>query len=296
MVYSYLLTQKDMTLREALTVLLQSMDKSYELYHSLLYLPVELTRLQEIRIDNAKNKYLPTDEDLHPNMKFVENKFVSKIKECEMMQEYMKAVPISWWDNDVFLRLILDKIVNSDIYEAYMLSETSDLASDCEFWRDIMRKIVLSDDNLSEILEEKSVFWNDDLDVIGTFALKTIKRFGEEGYEELFPQFKDEEDQQYAEQLFMLSIKNKERYMELLEQFVDKDSWDVERLAFMDVVILLVALTELENVPSVPTKVTMNEYIEIAKYYSTLKSGQFVNGILNSIIIYLKKEGRLNKN
>lgn len=296
MVYSYLLTQKDMTLREALTVLLQSMDKSYELYHSLLYLPVELTRLQEIRIDNAKNKYLPTDEDLHPNMKFVENKFVSKIKECEMMQEYMKAVPISWWDNDVFLRLILDKIVNSDIYEAYMLSETSDLASDCEFWRDIMRKIVLSDDNLSEILEEKSVFWNDDLDVIGTFALKTIKRFGEEGYEELFPQFKDEEDQQYAEQLFMLSIKNKERYMELLEQFVDKDSWDVERLAFMDVVILLVALTELENVPSVPTKVTMNEYIEIAKYYSTLKSGQFVNGILNSIIIYLKKEGWLNKN
>lgn len=296
MVYSYLLTQKDMTLREALTVLLQSMDKSYELYHSLLYLPVELTRLQEIRIDNAKNKYLPTDEDLHPNMKFVENKFVSKIKECEMMQEYMKAVPISWWDNDVFLRLILDKIVNSDIYEAYMLSETSDLASDCEFWRDIMRKIVLPDDNLSEILEEKSVFWNDDLDVIGTFALKTIKRFGEEGYEELFPQFKDEEDQQYAEQLFMLSIKNKERYMELLEQFVDKDSWDVERLAFMDVVILLVALTELENVPSVPTKVTMNEYIEIAKYYSTLKSGQFVNGILNSIIIYLKKEGRLNKN
>lgn len=296
MVYSYLLTQKDMTLREALTVLLQSMDKSYELYHSLLYLPVELTRLQEIRIDNAKNKYLPTDEDLHPNMKFVENKFVSKIKECEMMQEYMKAVPISWWDNDVFLRLILDKIVNSDIYESYMLSETSDLASDCEFWRDIMRKIILPDDNLSEILEDKSVFWNDDLDVIGTFALKTIKRFGEEGYEKLFPQFKDEEDQQYAEQLFMLSIKNKERYMELLEQFVDKDSWDVERLAFMDVVILLVALTELENVPSVPTKVTMNEYIEIAKYYSTLKSGQFVNGILNSIIIYLKKEGRLNKN
>jgi len=296
MVYSYLLTQKDTSLREALKTLTQSMDKSYELYHSLLYLPVELTRLQELRLDNAKHKYLPSEEDLNPNMKFVENRFVAKMQENPMMQEYMKAVPFSWSENEVFMRMILDRILNSEVYATYMAGGESDLAADCEFWRDVMRKEILSDENLAEILEEKSVFWNDDLDVIGTFVLKTIKRFGEEGYNELLPQFKDDEDREYAEQLFLLSIENKERYMELLKQFVDKNSWDVDRLAFMDVVILLVALAEVEYVPSVPTKVTLNEYIEIAKYYSTAKSGQFVNGILNSIIIYLKKEGRLNKN
>lgn len=296
MVYSYLLTQKDTSLREALKTLMQSMDKSYELYHSLLYLPVELTRLQELRLDNAKHKYLPSEEDLNPNMKFVENRFVAKMQENPMMQEYMKAVPFSWLENEVFMRMILDRILNSEVYATYMAGGESDLAADCEFWRDVMRKEILSDENLAEILEEKSVFWNDDLDVIGTFVLKTIKRFGEEGYNELLPQFKDDEDREYAEQLFLQSIENKERYMELLKQFVDKNSWDVDRLAFMDVVILLVALAEVEYVPSVPTKVTLNEYIEIAKYYSTAKSGQFVNGILNSIIIYLKKEGRLNKN
>ena len=296
MVYSYLLTQKDTSLREALKTLMQSMDKSYELYHSLLYLPVELTRLQELRLDNAKHKYLPSEEDLNPNMKFVENRFVAKMQDNPMMQEYMKAVPFSWSENEVFMRMILDRILNSEVYATYMAGGESDLAADCEFWRDVMRKEILSDENLAEILEEKSVFWNDDLDVIGTFVLKTIKRFGEEGYNELLPQFKDDEDREYAEQLFLLSIENKERYMELLKQFVDKNSWDVDRLGFMDVVILLVALAEVEYVPSVPTKVTLNEYIEIAKYYSTAKSGQFVNGILNSIIIYLKKEGRLNKN
>lgn len=296
MVYSYLLTQKDTSLREALKTLMQSMDKSYELYHSLLYLPVELTRLQELRLDNAKHKYLPSEEDLNPNMKFVENRFVAKMQENPMMQEYMKAVPFSWLENEVFMRMILDRILNSEVYATYMAGGESDLAADCEFWRDVMRKEILSDENLAEILEEKSVFWNDDLDVIGTFVLKTIKRFGEEDYNELLPQFKDDEDREYAEQLFLQSIENKERYMELLKQFVDKNSWDVDRLAFMDVVILLVALAEVEYVPSVPTKVTLNEYIEIAKYYSTAKSGQFVNGILNSIIIYLKKEGRLNKN
>lgn len=293
-VYSYLLT-KDMKMRDALNILEQSMDKSYELYHSLLYLPVELTRLQEIRLDNAKNKYLPTEEDLNPDMKFVENKFVAKISQCEMMQEYLKEIPVSWWNDEVYLRLTLDKILCSDTYQDYMSKTESDLASDCELWRELMRKIILPDENLAEILEEKSVFWNDDIDTIGTFALKTTKRFSENGYEELLPQFKNDEDREYAEKLFRLSVENQSRYMELIDKFVSKESWDVERLAFMDVVILLVAIAEIENVPSVPTKVTLNEYIEIAKYYSTLKSGQFVNGILNSIINYLKKEGCLSK-
>lgn len=298
MAYSYLLMKNDMKISEALKTLSQSMDKSYELYHYLLLLPIALTNLQEQRLDNAKNKYLPEEEDLHPNTKFVDNLFVAKLRNNEMLNEYLKSLPLSWDDKDseVYLRLALDKILNSDIYKEYMANPEQTLASDSEFWRDVLRKIVFVDDNLSDVLESKSVYWNDDLETIGTFVLKSVKRLGEDGYEDLLPQYKDAEDQEFGKKLFMCAVQNQDKYMDLIKQFVNKESWDIDRLAFMDVVILLVALAEVENVPSVPTKVTLNEYIEIAKYYSTQKSGLFVNGILNAIIVHLKKEGLLTKN
>lgn len=289
MLYAYLLSKSDMRMQDALKELRKSLDKAYELYHYLLLLPVELTRLQELRIDNARNKYLPTPEDLNPNMKFVENRFVAKMRQSEMMQEFLKTTPLSWRKNDIYLRLTLDKILNSDIYKAYMETPQSELASDCELWKDLMKKVIFPDDELCDVLEEESVYWNDDLETIGTFVLKTIRRFADDGYDKLLPQFKDEEDSRYSERLFRNAAEHESEYMALIDKFVVKDSWDTERLAFMDVVILLTAIAEVENEPSVPTKVTLNEYIEISKYYSTTKSGAFVNGILNSIINYLKK-------
>lgn len=296
MVYSYLLDQKGKRMMEAQKELATSLDKAYELYHYLLMLPMEFVRLQEERLDNARNKYLPTDEDLNPNTKFVDNLFVKKISNCEMFKEFVKDNSISWADSEISLRLMLDKIVNSDIYQEYMDKPGTSLAEDCELWRNLLKKVVFIDENLTDALETKSVYWNDDLDTVGTFVLKTIKRFEEEGYEELLPKYKDDEDRLFAEKLFVNAVNNKDEYMKLIDMFVSKDSWETERLAFMDIVVLLVAIAELEKVPSVPTKVTMNEFIEIAKCYSTNKSGQFVNGILNSIINYLKKEGRLFKN
>lgn len=296
MVYSYLLDQKGKRMMEAQKELATSLDKAYELYHYLLMLPVEFVRLQEERLDNARNKYLPTDEDLNPNTKFVDNLFVKKISNCEMFKEFVKDNSISWADSEISLRLMLDKIVNSDIYQEYMGKPGTSLAEDCELWRNLLKKVVFIDENLTDALEAKSVYWNDDLDTVGTFVLKTIKRFEEDGYEELLPKYKDDEDRLFAEKLFVNAVNNKDEYMKLIDMFVSKDSWETERLAFMDIVVLLVAIAELEKVPSVPTKVTMNEFIEIAKCYSTNKSGQFVNGILNSIINYLKKEGRLFKN
>ena len=292
MVYSYLLDQKGKRMMEAQKELATSLDKAYELYHYLLMLPVEFVRLQEERLDNARNKYLPTDEDLNPNTKFVDNLFVKKISNCEMFKEFVKDNSISWADSEISLRLMLDKIVNSDIYQEYMDKPGTSLAEDCELWRNLLKKVVFIDENLTDALETKSVYWNDDLDTVGTFVLKTIKRFEEEGYEELLPKYKDDEDRLFAEKLFVNAVNNKDEYMKFIDMFVSKDSWETERLAFMDIVVLLVAIAELEKVPSVPTKVTMNEFIEIAKCYSTNKSGQFVNGILNSIINYLKK---LNK-
>ncbi len=292
--YSYLCEENDKP-SDAKQALELSLDASFELYHYLLLLPVELTRLQDRRLDNAKNKYLPTKEDLNPNTKFIDNLFVQKLEQCEALQDFVAERGLSWDGKEAYLRLILDKIINSDIYADYMSSEEQSLEKDAEFWRAVMKRIILPDDDLVEVLEDISIYWNDDLDVIGTFVLKTIKKISAEGELELLPQFKDDEDRRYAGLLLESALKHREEYMELIDRFVSKDSWDTERLAFMDVVILFVAISELEYVPSVPVVVTINEYVEIAKNYSTQKSGSFINGILISIINYLKSIGRLNK-
>ena len=159
MVYSYLLTKDGMKMSEALKTLSQSMDKSYELYHYLLILPIALTNLQEQRLDNARNKYLPDEADLNPNTKFIDNLFIAKLRDNEMLNEYLKALPLSWDSEEIYLRLALDKILNSEIYSDYMADENRSLAADCEFWREVMRKIVLVDENLSDVLEAKSIYW-----------------------------------------------------------------------------------------------------------------------------------------
>lgn len=295
MVYSYLISKSSKTLSDAKKEYEKSLDKAYELYYYLLLLPVELTRLQEKRLDAAKNKYLPTKEDLFPNTKFIDNSFVKTLESCEPLQEFVKDNSLSWSDCEVYLRLVLDKILNSEIYEEYMSKENSTFEEDAEFWRQLLKKIVFLDDDLTDALEEKSVYWNDDLNTVGTFVLKTIRKFGQGDYKDLLPKYKDDEDREFADILYTRSIANMDEYMKWIDMFVQKDSWETDRLAFMDVVILLVSITELLYVLSVPIVVTINEYVEIAKDYSTAKSGQFINGILIPIINYLKSEGKLQK-
>ena len=292
--YSHLIN-KDDTLETTKARLKDSLDKAYELYYYLLTLPIELTKLQERRIEAAKGKYMPSEEEMNPNMRFVDNSFVNSLMLSQPLQEMVKAFSLTWKEDEVYLRLILDKILKSDIYEEYMTKESVSDNDDIEFWRQVMKKVVLPDEDLAELLESKSVYWNDDIDIVGTFVVKTIKRFTSDEEMPFLPQYKDEEDAQFAELLFVNAVKNKERYIELIDKFVKKSSWDTERLAFMDVVILYVALAELEKVPSVPAVVTINEFVEIAKCYSTPNSGQFINGILYSIIKHLKNEGLLNK-
>lgn len=292
--YSHLIN-KDETLETTKARLKDSLDKAYELYYYLLTLPIELTKLQERRIEAAKGKYMPSEEEMNPNMRFVDNSFVNSLMLSQPLQEMVKAFSLTWNEDEVYLRLILDKILKSDIYEEYMTKESVSDNDDIEFWRQVMKKVVLPDEDLAELLESKSVYWNDDIDIVGTFVVKTIKRFASDEEMPFLPQYKDEEDAQFAELLFVNAVKNKERYMELIDKFVKKSSWDTERLAFMDVVILYVALAELEKVPSVPAVVTINEFVEMAKCYSTPNSGQFINGILYSIIKHLKNEGLLNK-
>ena len=169
------------SLLNAKNALTASLNKGYELYHRLLCLMVEITRMQDGRIDAAKNKYLPTYDDLNPNMKFVENKFIASIQNNPSMQAYLSTNPFTWDEDTLLIKSLLDKIISSDVYQEYMQSTESSYVEDCNFWKTIFKTIILPSEELSEALESKSVYWNDDLDIMGTFVLKTIKQFANNG-------------------------------------------------------------------------------------------------------------------
>lgn len=283
---------------EARNSLERSLDKARELYFALLLLPIELTRLQARRLDNARHKYLPSPEDLNPDTRFIDNTFVANLEESPEMKEYLKSNPISWDNGSETIKLLLDKVLQSDIYADYMAAPGVSYVEDCDFWRSIIKNVILPSDILAEAIESESVYWNDDLDIIGTFVIKTIKRASADPASPitLLPKFKDDEDARFGGELFVDTVENYGTYRSYIDKFINEKQWDPERLAFMDVIIMCTAISELLNFPSIPVPVTMNEYIEIANCYSTSKSGQFINGILFSVINYLKKEGKLLKN
>lgn len=273
-----------------------SLDKAYELYHALLWLPVEITRMQERRIEAAKEKFLATHEDLNPNMRFVENQFVAAIMANPDMEEYRQGNPVSWEDDSVMLKTLLDKVMESDLYRDYMDAQVTDFATDCELWRQLMKNIILPSDEILEALESKSIYWNDDLSIMGTFVLKTIKQFARDGESTpLLKQYKDDEDAEFGSRLFGLTVENREEYRTLIDRFVNTQRWDTERLALMDIVILETAMAEILNFPAIPIAVSVNEYVEIANWYSAPRSGAFINGLLASVTTQLREDGKLMK-
>lgn len=283
---------------DAVNTLSVSMGKARELYFRLLLLPVELVNLRRDQLEENRNKYVPTDEDLNPNMRFVENQLVAAISEDPDMIEYVEENRLSWMAEDrQLLESILSTVMDSEVYRDYMRFPATDFQTDCDFWRDIFKYVILNDENFLEALETKSVFWNDDLDIISTFVLKTIRRFEEgcPGNRPVLPMYKDEEDAQFGVKLFSDVVKNKDVYRRYIDDSVVSEKWDSERLAFMDVVITMTALSEIVNFPKIPLVVSINEYIEIAKSYSTSKSGAFVNGLLYSISNKLREENKIRK-
>ena len=292
--YSYFLT-KDKSVMDAEKELFFSFEKSYELYHLLLTLMVELTDTQAARVEAARMKFLATPEEKNPNMRFVNNRFIEQLRNCDDYKEYHEKKPVTWTTDPEFLRDFSERIVKSDLYKEYMTAPDDSYENDCEFWKKALKSLICTDEELLDLLEQKSLYWNDDLEIIATFVLKTIKQFNEMNgtSQSLLPMFKDDDDAQFAKDLSRNTLLHGEEYRSYIENFVR--NWEIERVAFMDIVIMMVALSELHGFPSIPTRVTLNEYIELAKSYSTVKSGQFVNGVLNAIVDNLKKEGALTK-
>ena len=283
-------------LPDALKTLELSLSKARELYMMLLYLPILITDMRNRQIEDSQRKYLKTEEDINPNMRFVENEFVQALRENTELAGYINSNQLTWVrDDDTLVRSLLNEIMQSEVYKEYMAFPATDFSNDCEFWKEVIKHIVLRSPSLLETLEDRSVFWNDDLDVIGTFVLKTVRRFQDGQADAVMPKYKDEEDARFGAELFSLVIKNKEYYRGVIDSTVDRRIWESDRLAFMDVVIVMTAMAEILNFPKIPLTVSINEYIEIAKSYSSAKSGVFVHGLLASIIAGFKKEGKLQK-
>ena len=296
MLYSYQLTKTDKTITKAKKELQASLDKSYELYNSLLQLMIDLTDLQDRELDDAKHKFLPSNEDLNPNMRFVENQLVEWLRNSKKLQDFVNDNNITWRDDELFLRLLLFKVTGSEEYKTYMAMEKTDFASDCEVWLQIMKKVILPDDDLLEHIENMSVYWSvDDLDIMGQFVLKTIRRIEAGDKEPISPKYKDDEDSEFGEKLFSLAVQERAENDELINKYVRSERWDSGRIALMDRIIMCTALTEIKNFPSIPVNVTMNEYIELAKNFSTPHRGQFVNGILNAVVKSLREQGKIVK-
>ena len=273
-----------------------SLSKAYDLYNYLLLLMVEVTKQANKRLNAAKNKLVPTKEELFPNTKFVENRFIAQLEVNKQLLEFSNNQKKTWENEADFVKTLCDKILESDIYKEYMASETSSYEEDRELWRKLYKNIIFNNIKLDQVLEDQSLYWNDDKEIVDTFVLKTIKRFDEKNgaKQELLPEFKDEEDQDFARRLFRRSILNADYYRHLISE--NTKNWDLDRVAFMDVVIMQIALAEILSFPNIPVSVSLNEYVEIAKLYSTPKSGGFINGTLDGIVNSLKKENKLTKN
>ena len=277
--------------------LLFSLSKAYDLYNYLLLLMVDLTKCASRRIENAKLKKLATEDDIHPNMRFVTNKFIAQLQCNKMLLDYQDKQKRSWLiDHEEFTKQLLDKIQSSDIYNEYMTKKDTSFEDDREFWRALYKSFINKNVELEDLLEEMSLYWNDDKEIVDTFVLKTINRFSEkEGADQqLLPEFKDEEDRTFAVRLLRRTVLNCDEYRRMVSE--NTRNWDINRVAFMDVLIMQVALAEILSFSNIPVSVSLNEYVEIAKYYSTPKSGAFVNGTLDGIVKMLRKEGKITKN
>lgn len=275
--------------------LLFSLHKSYDLYHYYLQLIINLTDDYERRVELKKSKLLPTEEDINPDVKLLENKFVLQLRNNLELQEYLKARPFLWNEHDAFMRTLLNTILDSETYIEYCKQPSGDYDIDREFWRKIFKQFVCANEELDNILEDASLYWNDDIEIVESFVIKTIKQFEEEKGEKqrLLPMFRDEDDRAFAIKLLRESIFNANEHLELIEKYTA--NWESDRIAQMDLVIMQIALTEIMTFPTIPTSVSLNEYINIAKAYSTNKSSSFINGVLDSAVKELQESKKIFK-
>ena len=274
--------------------LLFSLSKAYDLYNYLLELIVVITKEERLRVEVATQQ-AEREGTKMPNTKFAFNKFAVQLEENKMLNEFIENQKLTWDNDKEFIRKLCDQIEQTSTYSEYMTSEEKSYEDDREVWRKLYKQLITENQELDLLFEEKNLYWNDDKEIVDSFVLKTIKRFVPENKseQELLPEYNSMEDKDFACELFRSSILNADQYQQYMSE--TSRNWDFSRLAYMDIVIMQVAIAELLTIPNIPVAVTINEYVELAKLYSSPKSGSYINGMLDSIAHYLKDTGRLMK-
>ncbi len=275
-------------------MLVTSIDKTYDLYFLMMSLIVEMAHYAEQRQELAKKKQLPTYEDLNPNRKFVDNAVIRLIAQSDSVNDYLAARKLSWAQYPELIKSLLAKLEQSDYYKRYMTSQERSFREDLALVTEFYTRELEESEALENVLDEMSILWNDDLGFALIMVTRTLSNMRPSHTDvKVLPKFKSIEDLDFARELFAKTAVNFDQYQEEIEKYTR--NWDVERIAFMDNLIMATAMAELMTFPSIPVKVTLDEYIEIAKYYSTHGSSTFINGILDKIVATLTEEGKINK-
>lgn len=273
-----------------------SFENTYNLYLYLLLLLIDIRECGRNLIAIRKVKHLPTKADINPNTKFVDNKIFSIISINRQLASETKKRNISWGNDKEAAQKLFLKITESEEYKSYLANETRSFKEDKKFISDIYRDVISQDEYLQFVFEEKNIHWADDMDFVNSLVLKTIDYIPESAMDNLplALLYKDEkEDKKFAKELFQKVIEHSEDEEKNIQS--KTENWELERIAFMDVLLMKMAITEFLYFPTIPVKVSLNEYIELAKQYSTPKSSVFVNGILDKLLTEFKSDGRLQK-
>ena len=298
--YSSVLAE-NMSLAQAEAQLDASCEAARDLYIYMLGIVSPLTQIARERIDAAKNKFNPTEEEKNPNMKFVENQLSKLIDEDVDFQKIFAKKKFGWGQYDIFLKEVMNSIQTKEYFAEYMASPERSLAEDCRLFTKIYEEEFVDNQTLERILEDKSLYWNDDLAYSLTWCCKTLKSYAKgEGWK-LLPLYQSEmlkgdgveSDKLFVRKLLQASFAGYEKYSAMVAESVS--GWEKERLFSTDVVLIVMGLAETVTFPTIPVKVTMNEYVEISKFYGTPKSRSFVNGLLDRLVQTLVNEGQVAK-
>jgi len=287
--------REDDNVAQAEKELLFSIEKTYDLYHYLLLLVLEVADVASEKIDQALQKRMPSPEDLNPRRRFIDNQVIAQLRINKSFNDYISARKLSWINYPHIPRLMFSKMLAWDKYEEYMSSEVHSYLSDKKFIINLITKLFAGSEDLESNFEEQSIYWNDDTEYVSLMIEKTLKKFKSDSGKNvpMMPLYKNQEDEDFVKILFRKAVLNTKQCSELIDS--NTTNWEVERIALMDILVMQLAITEIIEFQEIPVKVTLNEYIEIAKYYCTSKSSTFVNGILDNIVKEIRERGMFRK-
>ena len=280
-VYAMQQSSNDDIIRED-KFLKHSILKMFDLYVLNIQLLVEVQKLAAKRIALSKKKILVTKEELNPNTKFLDNKIINAITESISVESYIEMNNLRNWDLDTeYVKIILDELLKSDVYQKYIATVESSFKIDKVFVVDFFKEIIAPNEKLAEYYEDKMISWVDDIPFVNTWVVKSLSKFKEVGIFVVGSLYKDKDDEDFVSALFKKTVLKQKTYEEDIAE--KTPNWETDRIADVDIILIKMAITEFINFPSIPTRVTINEYIEISKDYSTEKSSYFINGVLDKI-------------